>query len=139
MTGDLSGVNYSSIRAGLVEFRRRVEAIQHNVIVFQMLRPIWRRWLMLEVLSGRLKLPGFERDPEPYFGVKWITPKTHWIDPSKDIDAEIAAINGGLMSRREAVAARGRDIEKMDAEIAADRERAEGLGLDFSDNPNGAT
>jgi lambda family phage portal protein len=33
LTGDLTQVNYSSIRAGLLEFRRRREAIQHGVIV----------------------------------------------------------------------------------------------------------
>ena len=31
VSGDLEGVTYSSIRAGLVEFRRRVEQLQHNV------------------------------------------------------------------------------------------------------------
>jgi hypothetical protein len=35
-------VNYSSIRAGLLEFRRRCEAIQHGVFVHQLCRPIWR-------------------------------------------------------------------------------------------------
>ena len=34
LTGDLSQVNYSSIRAGLIEFRRRMEALQ-----WQLLRP----------------------------------------------------------------------------------------------------
>ena len=36
------------------------------------------------------------------------------------------------MSRRQAVAARGYDLEAIDAEIAADKARAESLGLDFS-------
>jgi capsid protein len=31
VSGDLEGVTYSSIRAGLVEFRRRMEQLQHNV------------------------------------------------------------------------------------------------------------
>jgi lambda family phage portal protein len=45
LTGDLTQVNYSSIRAGLLEFRRRCEAIQHGVIVHQLCRPIWRAWM----------------------------------------------------------------------------------------------
>jgi capsid protein len=32
LTGDLSQVNYSSIRAGLIEFRRRMEALQWQVL-----------------------------------------------------------------------------------------------------------
>ena len=42
LTGDLTQVNYSSIRAGLLEFRRRCEALQHGVIVHQLCRPIWQ-------------------------------------------------------------------------------------------------
>lgn len=33
VSGDLEGVTYSSIRAGLIEFRCRVEQFQHNVVV----------------------------------------------------------------------------------------------------------
>jgi lambda family phage portal protein len=127
LTGDLSDVNYSSIRAGLVEFRRRVEALQHGVIAFQALRPIWRRWAATEVLSGRVKTTVDAAMP-----VKFITPKQAWVDPSKDVQAELDAIAGGLMSRREAVTSRGVDIEALDAEIAADNQRAAGLGLTFT-------
>ncbi|MDR6955245.1 lambda family phage portal protein [Ancylobacter sp. 3268] len=126
LTGDLSEVNYSSIRAGLVEWRRRIEMIQHNVIVFQALRPIWRRWVMLESLAGRI-----EGRIEDLLPVRWITPKQQWVDPGKDVQAEIDAINAGLMSRREAVAARGMDVAALDAEIAADKAREAGLGLSF--------
>jgi lambda family phage portal protein len=135
MTGDLSDANYSSIRAGLVEFRRRVEALQHAVIVFKFCRPIWRRWVTLEILSGRLPAPGFFKNPEPYLSAKWITPRFDWVDPLKDVSAEIAAIEAGLMSRRQAVAARGLDIEELDREIADDRDRAERLKLAFKAQP----
>lgn len=51
------------------------------------------------------------------------------------MQAELDAIAGGLMSRREAVTSRGVDIEALDAEIAADNARAGSLGLVFT-NPN---
>lgn len=57
LTGDLSGVNYSSIRAGLLEFRRRCTALQHNLIVFQMCRPIWNKFIELAILSDAIKTP----------------------------------------------------------------------------------
>lgn len=126
LTGDLSDVNYSSIRAGLVEWRRRVEALQHGVIAFQALRPIWKRWASTEVLSGRITTTLDAAMP-----VKFITPKQQWVDPAKDVQAELDAIAGGLMSRREAVTSRGVDIEALDAEIAADNARAASLGLTF--------
>lgn len=132
LTGDLTGVNYSSIRAGLVDFRRRAEALQHNVMVRQFCRPVWRRWLTTEILAGRIDAPGFERDPEVWLAVNWLPPRNDWVDPLKDAQAEILAINAGLMSRRQAVAARGYDLERLDAEISQDRQDAEALGLSFA-------
>jgi lambda family phage portal protein len=135
LTGDLSQVNYSSIRAGLVEWRRKCEAIQHGVIALQALRPIYRRFVTTEILRGALAAPGFESDPEPWLSVKFMPPRNDWVDPAKDVAAEVAAINAGLMSRRQAVAARGYDLEQSDAEIAADNERAASLGLSFTTPP----
>ncbi|WP_374305633.1 phage portal protein [Methylocella sp.] len=132
LTGDLSGVNYSSIRAGLVEFRRRAEMLQLATIIHQFCRPVWRRWLAAEILAGRIHAPGFERDPESWLAVDWLPPKNDWVDPLKDAQAEILAIDAGLMSRRQAVAARGYDLEALDAEIAADAAAAEALGLSFA-------
>lgn len=129
LDGDLTEANYSSLRAGLVEFRRRVEALQHGVFAFQLLRPVWRRWATLEVLSGRIDASGFTRDPEPWLAATFIPPRVDWVDPQKDVEAEIAAIGASLMSRRQAVAARGLDVETLDREIAADRQREASLGL----------
>lgn len=131
LTGDLSDVNYSSIRAGLVEWRRRVEALQYNILVYKFCRPVWRRFVTTQILSGKISAPGFESDPEPYLSANWISPRFDWVDPKKDAEAEIAAMAAGLMSRRQAVAARGIDIEDLDREIAADNERARELGLSF--------
>jgi lambda family phage portal protein len=54
VTGDVRQANYSSLRAELVEFRRRIGQLQHGVIVHQLCRAVWRRWLETAVLSGAL-------------------------------------------------------------------------------------
>lgn len=126
VSGDLSDVNYSSIRAGLVDFRRRSEALQHGVVCFQMCRPIWQRYATTAVLIGQIKAK-----TEEAIAATHITPKQSWVDPKKDVEAEIAAIENGLMSRREAVTARGVDIEKLDQDIANDNKRADSLNLPF--------
>lgn len=120
LTGDYSSSNYSSSRAAALEFRRRVEAFQHHVLVRRFCRPVWRRWVTLEVLAGRLDLPGFFADPEPYLAARWIAPGWGWVDPVKEVQAEILAIEAGLKSRTEAVAARGVDREALDRERAAE-------------------
>jgi len=131
VSGDLEGVTYSSIRAGLIEFRRRVEQLQHNVVVHLFCRPVWERFVRLAVLTGELPARDFDRNPDAYLGCEWLPPKFDYVDPMKDVQAEIMAIGAGLKSRSQAISERGYDAEQVDAEIAADRERAEGLGLDF--------
>ena len=139
LTGDLTQVNYSSIRAGLLEFRRRCEAIQHGVIVHQLCRPLWRAWMTQAVLEGALVLPGYARGGvarrRAYLAVKWIAQGWQWVDPKKEFDAMIAAIRGGLLSRSEAISSFGYDAEDIDREIAADNARADALGLVFDSDP----
>lgn len=135
LTGDLTQVNYSSIRAGLLEFRRRCEAIQHGVIVHQLCRPIWRAWMDQAVLSGRLTLPGYSTQARRYQAVKWIPQGWQWVDPKKEFDAMLTAIRAGLVSRSEAISAFGYDAEDIDREIAADNARADSLGLVFDSDP----
>ncbi len=131
VTGDVRQANYSSLRAELVEFRRRFSQLQHGVIAHQLCRPIWERWLETAVLAGALKLP----DMEAARAVHWIPPRWDWVDPLKDIQAQLLAIEAGLMSRRKAVEATGYDIEEIDRENAADAARAAELGLSYTRGP----
>jgi lambda family phage portal protein len=135
LTGDLTQVNYSSIRAGLLEFRRRCEAIQHGVIVHQLCRPIWHAWMAQAVIEGGLTLPSFASRRAQYISVKWIPQGWQWVDPKKEFDAMLTAIRAGLLSRSEAISAFGYDAEDIDREIAADNARADALGLIFDSDP----
>jgi len=135
LTGDLTQVNYSSIRAGLLEFRRRCEALQHGVIVHQLCRPIWRAWMEQAVLESALALPGFSRRRREYLSAKWIPQGWQWVDPQKEFNAMVTAIRAGLQSRSEAISAFGYDAEDIDREIAADNQRADELGLVFDSDP----
>jgi len=132
LTGDLSQVNYSSIRAALVEFRRRVDAIQYNVVIHQFCRPIWERFITLAVLSGDLIAPDFESRMADYLAVEFYPPAAEWVDPLKDAQAEALAVASGFKSRRQVVAERGYSVEDLDAEIAADRAREISLNLSFA-------
>lgn len=134
VTGDVRQANYSSIRAELVEFRRRVAQLQHGVVAFQLCRPVWRRWLTQAALAGAL--PGPARAPAgDLLAVQWIPPRWDWVDPLKDIQAQLLAIEAGLTSRRKAVEATGYDIEEIDRENAEDAARLAALGLTYRTAP----
>lgn len=130
VTGDVRQANYSSLRAELVEFRRRIGQLQHGVLVHQLCRAVWPRWLDTAVLSGAL-----DADPVAARPVQWIPPRWDWVDPLKDIQAQVLAMGAGITSRRKVVEATGYDIEEVDRENAADAERTKRLGLSYRTSP----
>ena len=129
MTGDLKAANYSSIRAGTVEFRRRMDQFQHATLIYQLCRPVWKRWLETAVLSGAIHLPGFVENPAPYAVVKWITPKWEWVDPLKDRQAEKIAQECGWKAPSDIIEAEGFDVDETYRRIAADQQRIDALGI----------
>jgi lambda family phage portal protein len=136
LTGDLTNVNYSSIRAGLIEFRRRCATLQHHVMVFQFCRPVWNRWIELALLSGAL--PAQNKDTS-IKDVKWIPQGFDWVDPLKDQQAQQMAVRNGFKSRSEVISELGYDAEEIDQEIAADNNRADQSGLILESDPRHTT
>jgi len=138
LTGDLEGVNYSSIRAGLLEFRRRCEQFQFQVMVHQFCRPIWRRWINDAVIIGALPRPRNQQGWNDLYSVDWRTPKWSWVDPLKEVMAAKEEVRSGFASRSAKIRESGEDPEQVDAERAADNARDEQYDL-VSDSNAAAT
>ena len=83
------------------------------------------------MLSGALDIG----NPAVARPVQWIPPRWDWVDPLKDIQAQVLAMEAGITSRRKVVEATGYDIEEVDRENAADAARATGLGLRYRTSP----
>lgn len=127
--GDLSGANFSSLRAGLLPVRARIEQLQYLCLVPQLLTPIWREVVEQAALSG--DLPGYEDDPAAFQAVEWLPPAFMQVDPAKQVQADAAELEAGLTSRRKLVAQRGWSLEDLDAELASEAATAP-----KKDNPN---
>ena len=130
LTGDFSQVNDRTWRAAMNEFRRRLEAWQHGIVVFQWCGPILQRWAEYAVLNGAIVLPrGIEisQVARP----KWIPQAHAYINPVQDVQARREEVRAGFRSRSEVVSERGYDAEAVDAEVAADNKRADDLGLTY--------
>jgi lambda family phage portal protein len=132
LTGDLSGLNDRVVRVILHKYRRRLTAIQHQIVAFQMCRPVWR-WFMDRVfLSGAINIPAaYVENPEPWLRVKWMPQGWPYLHPVQDVDAQKAAIRDGFTSRSAVVAEQGEDAEVIDAEQASDNKRADSLRLRY--------
>lgn len=135
LTGDLSGVNYSSIRAGLLEFRRRIEALQAQLMVHQWCQKIASKWLDVAVASGALKLPDYPRNKAQHLAIDWIAPKWSWVDPLKEVTADLLEVRAGFKPRSEAAGERGWSLELLDKEIAKGNQSADQHGLLLDSDP----
>ena len=132
LTGDMSKVNDRTVRVILHEFRRRLQAWQHQIIAFQFCRRVWRAWLDRAFLSGALALPAsYVEDPEPWTAVKWMPQAWPYLHPVQDVQATREAIRSGLTSRSSEVSERGEDADVIDQEQADDNARADRLGLKY--------
>lgn len=129
LTGDLNGVTYSSIRSGSLEFRRRCEAFQHQVMVYQFCRPIWAAWVLSAVIAGQINEREFQRNPHHYLDVEWRPQAWKWVDPLKDVTAEVLAIDNLLKARSASIGEGGYDREDVDQQIADDQESERSKGL----------
>jgi lambda family phage portal protein len=140
-TSDLRRANYSSLRGSIVEYRRKLEQMQHNIFVYQMCRPIWRRWMDTAVLARALPIDASQYLAEvtEFQRAKWIPQRNDWVDPLKDRQAEKLAVDAGFKSRGDVIEAEGYDPEETDRRIAADQERAKRLDLVFAVHTAAAT
>lgn len=129
LTGDVSKVNYSSIRARNLAFRRVCEQLQFGVMVFQFCRPVYNAWMDAAVLSGALDIPGYSDNPRVFRRANHRTPKWAWVDPLKDAQAEILLIDNLLKARSDTINEMGEDEDEVDARIAADQKRELEAGL----------
>jgi capsid protein len=109
LSGDLSLVNYSSYRAGMLGFRNAIEAFRWLTLIPMYCRPTWRRFIDTLVLIGKL--------PEANYSVQWTAPKFESVDPLKDAMAELKKIRTGTLTLPEAIAQNGYDPEKQLLEI----------------------
>lgn len=103
LTGDLRQANYSSLRAGKIEFRRSVEQDQWLMHIPQMCDPIWRAFVGAAILAGALD--GTADD----YPVTWVPPRWEMVDPNKETSAAVQAIRNGIETWQQTVIANGYD------------------------------
>lgn len=135
MSGDLSDVNFSSIRAGLIEFRRRCLMYQTQILNVQFNQRVWDEWFRQAVLSSALDIGRRDiADPE-VSGVRWIGQGFEYVNPVQDQQAHLSAVRSGFKTRAQVVMEMGGDPAEVEEALAAENERADELGLVLDSDP----
>jgi len=128
LTGDLSQVNYASIRAGDLEFRRLVSVLCRQVVIPHACAPLWRWMVEGAMLSGAIPmLRGAELAAA--LSPRWHPPRWIAIDREGEIKADVLEIQAGLRTHAAAAAERGDDWRGLLTQLAAERDEAAALGL----------
>ena len=129
LTGDLSDANYSSLRAGRLAFRRRLEQVQWLMLIPRLCQPIWDSWVEAAQMAGVLP------DRRGKWPVKWSPPRFEFVDPEKDARATILQVRAGLMTWGQAVAEQGWDPRAQVAEIAEWNNELDEAGIILDADP----
>ncbi|MFN4115225.1 MAG: phage portal protein [Inhella sp.] len=132
LANDLQGVSYSSIRRGTLEERDAWMVLQ-SWFIDAFLEPLFDRWLTFALANGQVLLPNGSALPlsrrakfsaHAFAGRRW-----SWVDPLKDVQADIAAMQAGLRSPQDVAAGMGKDLEDTLLQIQAANTLAERLGV----------
>ena len=96
--------SYSASRAALLEawksFRMRRKWFADDFC-----KPIYEVWLSEAIARGRISAPGFFTDPrfhKAYLRSEWIGPSQGQLDPVKEINAEVLALQHGFTTHEQA-------------------------------------
>lgn len=138
LANDLEGVNFSSIRAGVLEDREAWKARQ-EFIIQNIASNIFGRWLRAALLRRKIKLPrGLALNPadvgrlraHTFQGRRW-----PWVDPQKDMTANKTAVDEGFRSRSDVIRESGRDPMEVFEEIAEENKLLEEMGIKVGGQP----
>lgn len=138
-SGDLATVNFSSIRFGLIEFRRMCAMWRRRTIVHQFCYPLASRWLRTGIINGAFKTITAEEylnNPRKFLQIDWRAPAWDSVDPLKDAMTDLLRIRSGSDSRPAVTARGGRRYTEIDKENAEASENAANLGLVYDSDPS---
>lgn len=128
MSRDFNKASFSSARQGMLEDRKTFEPMQ-NFMASHLCGPVYREWLDLCVLAGLINIPDYAQNREKYQQCDWVTPGWAWIDPSKEVQADINALQNAGKTLSQWCAERGYDWREQLEQMALEKETAEALGL----------
>lgn len=120
VSGDLTGANYSSLRAGKIEFRALNGQVQWTLLLPQLCVPIAEAFDLFGQMAGLWSGEG-EATHTP--------PAPEMTDPLKDTGATVAQVRAGLLSPQRAAAGMGYQYEELIEEIKAANAMLDAAGL----------
>jgi len=133
LANDLEGVNFSSMRVGAIDERDNWKTIQ-GWMMEDFLDQVYASWLEMLLLTNRTSLPYSKY--EKFNAPDWRGRTYDWVDPEKDIEAELKCVRAKWKTERQVVLERfNMDLEDLYAQIAQDEalKKKYGIKSDFGE------
>ena len=135
LANDLTAVSYSSIRAGELADRDFYKTLQ-QLMIEHFVEPVYRAWLSAAMTANRMPIPitkyGKFADAVHFRGRGF-----PWVDPQREIQANIMGITNGILSMQDVANNYGRDVEETFEQIALEKELAARYGIQLAFEPFG--
>ena len=135
VSSDFSQSNYSSSRLELIETRAHYRTLQQYMID-TLCQPVYEKWIEMAVMSGVMRMPAFDMDPERYFESKWIAPAAQFVDPQKEAEAYKSLVRSGVMTLSQVIALHGGDFEEVMRQRAHELAVMDDLGIVLDSDPS---
>lgn len=133
LSGDMTGVNYSSARIAELAEREHWRGLQ-RWFIHAFVRPVFEEWLRIALLMGAITLPSGKPLPaerfEKFRSAASFQPRGwRWVDPRNDMQAAEMGLRSNLTSERRIVEEQGEDLDDILLDKQRYRERLAALGL----------
>lgn len=102
---DFSRTNYSSARAALLQAYQVWR--MHQSMLERFCSSVYRWWLLREMRLGRIPV---RRDALRH---SWIKPGWKWVDPEKELKAQLGAVDAGVSTLSDIAMQQGKDFEEL--------------------------
>ncbi|WP_294344703.1 phage portal protein [Prosthecochloris sp.] len=130
LANDLSDVNYSSARIGMLEVRDFWRELQQWLIE-SLHESLYPDWLSMSLSTQALRLPVSMYDQ--LLRVSWRPRTWSWIDPQKEAAAAEKYLKMRITTLSELAAERGQDIEDVFDQLQKELQMAKDKGIDLSE------
>jgi len=130
LSSDLEGVNYSSIRAGVLEDREVFKGLQ-NWFIRSLIQPVFEEWIEIQRKRGSIRIGTvpLSKPIDEYKRAHYQARRWAWVDPQKDGAANQLAIDNLTKSRSSVIREQGDDPESVFREIRAEKDMLDAMGL----------
>ena len=133
LSSDLEGVNYSSIRAGVLDDREEFMGLQ-SWFINRVVLPVYKDFAMYAIMAGKVLIAGQvpTRPIGNYQAARGQGRRWSWVDPQKDMTAAQAGVDMATRSRSSIIRESGGEPEQVFGEIAAEQEKMKELGIQLN-------